>query len=500
MRDASPSLYSGVDAEDRYHRRFSWGLIALIGGLLWLRPITSSLWMDELGTWWVIKDSLGDAIDRAARYQGQSPVFYVIEWLVARVGHAEWILRLPSLAAATLAGFLMYRLGRRLLDADLGRLALLAFVAWPGIAFEASNARPYALALLSTVASVVALVWWLDEGGRARAAVWVLCGAAVMYAHYLFPLVLIPELIYALVRVREGSTSIRARTVLLAAGAIALLDLPLIAQILSLADRSGSLSIPGSVSVSWLTDLLIPAAALGAIVLGGGLAWLASAVRLVPLRVRRSSVVLVLAWTIIPPLILGAVSLFTPVRFVTLRYTLSAAPGACLLFAGAVRALEPASARRLVALVFALLSVLSQAASLKALEDWRWSSAQVAAMSDSGTVVLMHPGLVESSQLDWFSDPERRSYLLSPTSYYSFPEQILPVPYDISTEGEQFLQRELDGIPPDTDRLIYLTRFSGVPYVRWLEGRLEPEGWSEGRVESRGAMEIVEFVRDGATS
>ena len=243
MRDASPSLNSGVDAEDRYHRRFSWGLIALIGGLLWLRPITSSLWMDELGTWWVIKDSLGDAIDRAARYQGQSPVFYVIEWLIARAGHAEWILRLPSLAAATLAGFLMYRLGRRLLDADLGRLALLAFVAWPGIAFEASNARPYALALLATVASVVALVWWLDEGGRARAAVWVLCGAAVMYAHYLFPLVLIPELIYALVRVREGSTSIRARTVLLAAGVIALLDLPLIAQILSLADRSGSLSI-----------------------------------------------------------------------------------------------------------------------------------------------------------------------------------------------------------------------------------------------------------------
>lgn len=493
-------MESGADADDRYHRRFSWGLIVLVGGLLWLRPIASSLWMDELGTWWVIKDSLADAIDRAVRYQGQSPVFYVIEWLVARIGHAEWVLRLPSLAAATLAGFLMYRLARRLLDAELGRLALLAFVAWPGIAFEASNARPYALALLATVASIAALVAWLDEDGAVRGVIWVVCGAAVMYAHYLFPLVLIPALIYALVRIREGSTSVRVRTVWVAAGAIALLDIPLIAQILSLADRRGSLSIPGSVSVSWLTDLLIPGAALGAIVLGGALAWLASSVRLEPLRVRRSSVVLVLAWTMIPPLILGAVSLLTPVRFVTLRYTLSAAPGACILFAGAVRALHPATARRMVALVFALLSVLSQAGSLKALEDWRWASTEVGGMSDSRTVVLMHPGLVESAQLDWFSDPERRSYLLSPTSYYSFPEQIVPVPYDISTEGEVFLQHELDAIPADTDRLIYLTRFSGVPYVRWLEGRLEPEGWSEGRVESRGAMEIVEFVRDSATS
>jgi 4-amino-4-deoxy-L-arabinose transferase-like glycosyltransferase len=486
-------------AEDRYHRRFSWALIALVGGLIWLRPITSSLWVDELGTWWVIKDSFGDAVDRAIQYQGQSPVFYAIEWITARAGHSEWILRMPSLAAAAFAGFLMYRLGKRLLDAELGRLALLAFVAWPGIAFEASNARPYALALLATVASVTALVRWLDDDRAGLAVVWVVCGALVMYAHYLFPLALVPQLVYALVRIREGSTSVRARSLWLAVGAIALLDVPLIPQILSLAGRRGSLSIPGSVSVPWLTDLLVPAAALGAIVLGGALAWLASSVHIEALRVRRSTVVLALAWTVIPPLMLGAVSLFTPVRFVTLRYTLSAAPGACLLFAGAVRALEPSSARRLVVLVFALLSVLTQTASLKALEDWRWASGQVASMSDARTAVFMHPGLVESAQLDWFADPERRSYLLSPTSYYSFPEHVLPVPYDISADGERFMQDELDALPPGTDRIVYVTRFPGVPYVTWLDGRLEPEGWTKGRVESRGAMQLVEFVRDGTT-
>jgi hypothetical protein len=499
VRQDTATRHADPAAEDRYHRRFTWALIAIVGGLVWLRPITSSLWVDELGTWWVIKDSFGDAVSRAIRYQGQSPVFYVIEWVTARAGHSEWILRMPSLAAASLAGFLMYRLGRRLLDAELGRLALLAFVAWPGIAIEASNARPYALAVLATVASVLALVRWLDDDRVGLAVLWVVCGASLMYAHYLFPLALVPQLVYAFVRIKEGSTTVRSRSVWLAVGAITVLDLPLISQILSLAGRRGSLSIAGTVSVGWLTDLLIPAAALGAIVLGGALAWLASSVRLEPLRVRRSTVVLVLGWVMIPPLVLGAVSLLTPIRFISLRYTLAAAPGACLLFAGGLRALEPFSARRVVVLMFAVLSVLTQTGSLKALEDWRWASGQVASMSDGRTAVFLHPGLVESAQLDWFADPERRSYLLSPASYYSFPEHVLPVPYDVSADSERFMQRELDALPADTDRILYVTRFPSVPYVAWLEGRLEAEGWTEGRVETRGVMKLVEFVRDGAT-
>jgi hypothetical protein len=139
------------------------------------------------------------------------------------------------------------------------------------------------------------------------------------------------------------------------------------------------------------------------------------------------------------------------------------------------------------------------AGSIKALEDWRWAAAEIRAMPVERTVVIMHPGLVESSQLEWFSDPEKRSYLLSPTSYYDFPDLILPAPYDISRESEDFIADELDPVLPDVDRVILLTRFPGVPYRAWLEGRLGAAGWETGRVESRGAMLIVEFVRVGAS-
>ena len=124
-------------------------------------------------------------------------------------------------------------------------------------------------------------------------------------------------------------------------GAIAALGLPTVAQLLSLFGRSASLTIPGEVSVGWLSDLLLPAAAICALILGGALAWLSDNVSLRFPTVRRSAVVLVLAWLLFPLLTLGAISLFTPLRFLTARYTLSAAPAACLLVAGCFRAIAP---------------------------------------------------------------------------------------------------------------------------------------------------------------
>ena len=74
-QDATQStgeLVPGPDA--RYHGRILWLLAILGGGVLWLRPIASSLWMDELVTWWTIKDSLGETVRRSLTYQGTSPL------------------------------------------------------------------------------------------------------------------------------------------------------------------------------------------------------------------------------------------------------------------------------------------------------------------------------------------------------------------------------------------------------------------------------------------
>ena len=102
---------------------------------------------------------------------------------------------------------LLYRLARTLIGREAARYAVLVFAATQVVAFEASEARPYALATLAVIASTYALVRWLDDGRRwSLALVYALLAITVVWMHYLFALVLVPHALYAFVRLRRGET------------------------------------------------------------------------------------------------------------------------------------------------------------------------------------------------------------------------------------------------------------------------------------------------------
>ena len=106
---------------------------AVVIGALWLVPLSSSLWLDELGTWWVVKDGLGDAVHRALTFHGQSPLYYSIVWTARTVGgNSEVVLRLPSLIATAVSVVLLYRLARTLIGQEAAWFSVLAFAATQG--------------------------------------------------------------------------------------------------------------------------------------------------------------------------------------------------------------------------------------------------------------------------------------------------------------------------------------------------------------------------------
>lgn len=82
--DAEPKT-----SNDRSHARFLWIVLFVSASIIWLVPFNSSLWLDELVTWWVIKDGLGDTVHRAFDFQGQTVIFYVLEWLVRHIGSRD---------------------------------------------------------------------------------------------------------------------------------------------------------------------------------------------------------------------------------------------------------------------------------------------------------------------------------------------------------------------------------------------------------------------------
>ena len=88
------------------------------------------------------------------------------------------VLRLPSLLATALSAVAAGPPPRSagLISREAARATVLVFAAtraW--VAFEASEARPYAIATLAVIGSTYALVRWLDDGGIA-------CPLAILYA------------------------------------------------------------------------------------------------------------------------------------------------------------------------------------------------------------------------------------------------------------------------------------------------------------------------------
>ena len=192
---------------------------------LWAMPLASSLWLDEFGTAWVTGGSLGEAFERARLFP-QSLPYAAIVWATRRVfGSSEIALRAPSLVAMLAATYLLYRLGRKLFDREAGLLGTGVFLLFPQIEFAAGDARPYAFAVLATVASLLALVHWMDEGRPVDGAAWVFLAAAAVYFQYLFAAVLVAQAAYALLRWRRRSP-VLGRHLALAGAGLALLLAP----------------------------------------------------------------------------------------------------------------------------------------------------------------------------------------------------------------------------------------------------------------------------------
>jgi hypothetical protein len=169
---------------------------------------------------------------------------------------------------------------------------------------------------------------------------------------------------------------------------------------------------------------------------------------------------------------------------------------AIALFGGwVIASLEPAATRRIIAVVLAIASVLAFGSTLKNGEDWRGAAAFERAHADPGTIVLLHPALVESAQLDWFSDPEKRSYLLSVQSYYPMEGDVVPMPYMLEDRSRDYLEGLVTGRLAGVDRFLLVTRYPQVPFRDWLDGRLRPEGYTSRVIGTFGVIQVIEFSR-----
>jgi hypothetical protein len=167
------------------------GAVFLVGLIARLQGISSSLWVDEFGTLWVVEKSLRDVAQRAIQVQGQTPVYYALVWGALRAfGESELALRSVSVVAVLAATAMIWKTARSLAGGVAGIAAATLFWFSPAVISVSVSARPYALGLFCGSISVLGFVNACQTGRRGGRLVFVVGCAALFWTHYLMSLML----------------------------------------------------------------------------------------------------------------------------------------------------------------------------------------------------------------------------------------------------------------------------------------------------------------------
>ncbi|MFG2050037.1 glycosyltransferase family 39 protein [Micromonospora sp. NPDC048935] len=140
-------------------------LVALVLGR-W-RLTGPALWADELATWGAVRLSWSQLWQLAGSVDAVlTPYYALMKAYTAVAGTSTAALRLPSVAAITVATVVVTALGRRLGGTATGLLAGLLFAILPVTSRYAQEARSYALVILGAAVAVWFLVSLLEEPRR----------------------------------------------------------------------------------------------------------------------------------------------------------------------------------------------------------------------------------------------------------------------------------------------------------------------------------------------
>lgn len=453
----------------------------------WLTILSSSLWLDETGTVWVVSDGLGDSIDRA-RFQGQTGVYYVVAWLARQaLGESELALRVPSLLAMLVAVFLVYRLGRRIVDTEAGLLAAVVVGVMPQIVFSATGARPYALALATATGSMLALLGWIEDGRRSALVAWILTTAATVYLSYMFALVVVLQLVVVVGRRREP----RVRALAPASVVVALLLVPAIPHALDLLSTEGLLTwAREGVSPRRLVLTILPLWLVAGVAIGVAGARLGGPLGYAAPRGRRRMLIPLAAWAIVPPVAFFLLGLALSPKLFQPRYYLLAAPGIGLAAGWLIRGFHPVRARALAAAGLVLLAVLAYDDTRQGRQDWRAAAATVNRLvEDPQTLVLFHSGFATRR-----TEGPGAELVLAPAIAYPMEGELIALPFDITPETTATMQRIAERAR-QSDRFLLVQSFDVAPFREWLRQRLQGDGYSVTTVFDTRNLQVDVFDR-----
>ncbi len=379
--------------------------------ICWARlPWSEGLWLDETLTAWTVSGGFLDTWNRATHFQTQSPLFYLIEWGTARLcGTSEISLRAISILAALGSLWVVTRLARGLSGRrSVGLYASGFLLACDVFQVGSITARPYALATLWALISISQAYSLRDRYSRGRAMTWSVATVLTWYAHYLFIVVALGNLI---LWTRERGLTRRMLPWMIG---VAVACLPGVAHFLELRERSAGLFFTGLPSARDMLADVVPLPLVVAAILGVLIAYIWDARAQFDLR-SRNALSTLLPYIVLPPLCFGALAIIAGGAVWLPRYWEWQVGVFAIALAVALGRIDGARYRS-----FALMATACFVVARAGLQVWHsegWDKVGRVAREYPGPVVLFS-GLIEAETMVSTGKPESDEYLRAPLSAY----------------------------------------------------------------------------------
>ena len=462
---------------------------------LWVMPMTSSLWVDEMVTSFVVRFPHDPSF--AVAPQVPASVYYSIPRALWNwIGASEETLRAPSLVAMLMAIWVIALIARKTISPRAGWLAVFLCLTLHWFNYFAIDARPYGLGIAVSSASVLFLIRWFDEGRWTDALLFTVLAAALWRIHLLYwPFYLVYAIYGAarLARPASRASRLQIATVLIAICGASVPVVRKAAELMTGAQAHVFNPAPTILSFLYMVHLNV-------VVICGGLAAIVFGYvkGRVPLRIAGSSWALFLCWWLLTPACIFGYSLLSGNGIFISRYVSLMYPGIALVATALVARLVPERAMRPAAVIAGVTALLLMGQwtirwPRHEISDWRTAASFERRLADNRTPVLCVSPFIEAQTPAWTPGYPLSSFLYSHLSYYPMRGSLKPLPFTRSLQSDLYAGTLLkDELIPSGRFLLYGPLGGSENMLNYLSSRPELFQW---QIAARqfGDVLLVEF-------
>jgi len=466
---------------------------------LWILPLRSSFWVDEMVTAFVVHYGPSHP-SLAVAPQVIATVYYWLPWAAERLwGFSEVAYRIPSTLSMGLALLLLARLAMRLIHPGAGWFVVFAALTLRGINYEAADARPYALATCVALGAAWFLVRWLDTARWLDALGYIVCAALLWRVHLiLWPFYLVLAS-YTLVRVLRGETPVSWWRVAAVYAVVGAALLPVLVTTLKLLSETKA-HVIFTQSPTWRE---FGGSYKFALVAGaGGVAWLLSLLFKWPRHKppAGSAWMLILGWWVCQPLALFAFSLLTGNNVFVTRYLWLSLPGAALAAAAVVACFIPGDFWKPAAVILGtgvvlLMGGIPRFAPLHHGSNWREAAREIRSLGIQPDTPVVYPSpFIEAKYPVWKPDYALPGFLYCHLLTYPVGGTPYLLPFTNSIEAEQYAASLAGGVLSSSGKfVVYGGQLNVDWWRRFFSQRPELAAWHSRKLGDFGDVEVVVF-------